>query len=290
MSGQLLVISPVRDEATSIPQVIEAVAAQTRRPDMWLIVDDGSTDDTLAMARAHERRLSFLRVAPPHAADAGGLLAAAEIRAWNRGLALADPNRFSYVAKLDGDMVIPPDYYERVLAELERDRSLGIAGGVFSEQRRAVWSRVVEPSQHVAGGLKVYRRECLESIGGLPEVLGWDTADEVRARSLGYATRAFDSLVARHLRPCGGREGRFAGPARYGRAAHALGYGLPWVLARAGRTLVTQPLTLYGPSYLFGYLSAAVGGEPRLVERGSRPSLRSELRRRLSASGGARPT
>ncbi len=40
MEQRLLVISPVHNEASHIELIAHALAAQTRRPDLWIVVDD----------------------------------------------------------------------------------------------------------------------------------------------------------------------------------------------------------------------------------------------------------
>jgi glycosyltransferase involved in cell wall biosynthesis len=45
-------ITTVRDEAASVGALAAAVAAQTRRPDEWVVVDGGSRDDTPGRLRA----------------------------------------------------------------------------------------------------------------------------------------------------------------------------------------------------------------------------------------------
>ena len=41
-----IVVSPVKDEQSYIEDTIKSVIGQTINPSMWIIVDDGSTDDT----------------------------------------------------------------------------------------------------------------------------------------------------------------------------------------------------------------------------------------------------
>ena len=53
---RLLVISPVRNEERHIERAIRSMVAQTRPPDLWLVVDDDSGDRTLEILRRSEPR------------------------------------------------------------------------------------------------------------------------------------------------------------------------------------------------------------------------------------------
>ena len=48
-SRRYLLISPCRDEAQYLRRTLDCVAAQSVRPALWVIVDDGSTDETPAI-------------------------------------------------------------------------------------------------------------------------------------------------------------------------------------------------------------------------------------------------
>ena len=47
---KFIVITPARDEASYIGRTIESIVSQTVLPAEWVIVDDGSSDDTAAIA------------------------------------------------------------------------------------------------------------------------------------------------------------------------------------------------------------------------------------------------
>src|SRR4051794_41418481 len=82
-------ITPVRDEAEHLPLMIESMLAQTHRPLRWVIVDDGSRDDTRAIAEAAAEREPWITVvaSEPNGSRARG---APVVRAFQRGLARVD--------------------------------------------------------------------------------------------------------------------------------------------------------------------------------------------------------
>jgi GT2 family glycosyltransferase len=276
--SRLLVVTPARNEADHIDAMAAAVAAQTRPPDLWVVVDDSSTDDTLARARALERELGFLRVleAPAVAATGGDRLAvAAEARAFNWALAQTGAEGFDYVGKLDADIVVDPRHFERLVAELESDPKLGIAGCWLVEEHGGRWVHNVMPEYHVNGAVKLYRAGCLREIGGVEERLAWDTIDQTRARMLGWKTRSLHGIDARHLRRSGSAAGVLRGSARHGECVWIVAYPLPVVLLRALRLAIGPPPRLAGPAFLYGWLRAAVRQRGRVED----PALRAFSRR-----------
>lgn len=282
MSQRLLVISPVRNEAGHIERVALAMAAQTRPPDAWVVVDDCSTDDTTEVLARLSPRIPFMTVietASTVAEDVKDRLAAAAApRAFNLGLRSLDHESFTHIAKLDGDTELPADYFESLLGRFARDARLGLAGGVRVEcsgGRRRI--ERVPIAHHVPGALKCYTLECFRAIGGMQERLGWDTVDEVYARMRGFRTRTFPDLVAVHHRQWGSADGVLRGRARHGRSVYILHYPFPWVLYRAARTAGMRPWGLSGAAYLGGYLAARVRSVGRVEDVEFRAFFRREL-------------
>lgn len=284
--NRVVIVSPMRNEAKHLDAVVRGMAAQTRRPDAWIVVDDGSTDGTREILERAATQLAFLRLASapkfPMPEGADRLSHAAAPRVFNYGLPLAGP--FTHVGKLDGDIELPPDYFERLLAEFDRSPRLGIAGGVVVEQHGGEW-RVHGASHlaHVRGALRLYSAECLAAVGGVREVLGWDGIDIILAHKNGYRTESFTDLVARHHRPTGTAQGALKGHLRWGRCQYIQGYPAYWVLARAVKVAAAEPRVLSGFAYIAGYVQAALKRVPQFDESGYHARLRGELRGRATA-------
>jgi poly-beta-1,6-N-acetyl-D-glucosamine synthase len=296
MTQRLLLISPVRNEEAHIERIAQAVARQTRVPDLWIVVNDCSTDRTSELLAELSAQIDFLTVldAPP-AARSGSLkdrlALAAEVRAFNLGLESVDWQSFTHIAKLDGDTELPPGYFERVLSEFERDSRLGLAGGLYADPAPDGdgWEVVGIPSDHhVPGTLKCYSLECFQAIGGMPEQLGWDTIDETYARMRGYRTRAYTDLVALHYRPRASADGTLRGRARHGQCAYIAHFTLPWVTLRAFKVALAPPRGASGVAFLYGYLRSAACRTPRVEDPLFRRFVRRELRARMLGAIGLR--
>lgn len=285
----LLLITPVRNEEAHIELIADALARQTRPPERWLIVNDGSTDRTPEILAALARRIGFLRVLdtaelPPLGAVPDRLATAAEARAFNLALHSVAWEEFTHIAKLDGDTELPPDYFERLLGEFARDPALGLAGGVYADPapRGSGWEVVGIPCDyHVPGTLKCYSRVCFQAIGGIQERLGWDTIDETYARMRGYRTRAFPELVALHHRPRASADGTLRGRARHGECAYIARFTPSWILLRTFKMALAPPRGLSGAAFLYGYARSAVRRAPRVEDPSFRRFVRRELRGRM---------
>ena len=286
--ARILLVSPVHNEAEHIAEVARAVAAQTRRPDLWLVVDDDSDDGTLERLRELEPEIAFMRAlsVPSGLTEGSGdrLAAAAVERAYTWALGTVDWRSFSHIGKLDGDTVLPPDHLAGMLERFETDPSLGVAGGALTERSGGVWNVVPTPKDHATGLARIYRRECFEKIGGVPDRLGSDPITVTYARMNGYRARTFADLPVRHLRPMGSRQGTLHGRARHGATHYIVGYGFLWAALRSLMLAVrSRPLVIGGAAFLYGYLRAALGPTERVEDRSFRAFVRREQRRRLLA-------
>lgn len=283
MAPRLLVVSPVRNEAAHLERVAHALAAQTHRPDQWIVVDDRSTDQTPLILSRLAERFDFITVLrTPDPADKGAhkdrLAIAAEARAFNLGLNHVPWQTFTHVAKLDGDIELPAHYFQSLLQVFAEDATLGLAGGVLREPEGAGWGPANTASDyHVRGALKCYTSQCLSAIGGIQERLAWDTIDEVYARMRGFTTRTLPDLVALHHRPCASADGILRGRARHGRCLYITHYPASWVWLRAFKTASERPRVLSGLAFLGGYLLSGMTGVQRVGDPEFRAFMRGEL-------------
>lgn len=264
---RLALVSCFLDEEAYLPGFLASIEAQRRLPDRLLLVDDGSTDGSLALAEDFAATHRYVRVISrrrrPRERDR--LANAHVLAAFCDAVGELDIV-WDVVAKLDADMELTP----QTLAELERrfeeDPRIGLAGPQTAALD-ASGSRNRErcPSAHVQGMTKFYRRECFEQIFPLPMRLGWDTVDEVSARMHGWRTASFDMPDGDpvHMRRMASRDGMLRGYRRSGRAAYIYGAQWWWVLPAGISRMRERPRLLGGLNYMAGWCLAALRRDPR---------------------------
>src|SRR5689334_5542666 len=129
MSGRrYLIVSPGRNEAKYMRRTLDSVAAQTIPPALWIVVDDGSTDESPAILREYQAKLPYLRVVTRP--DRGGRsVGPGVMEAFYAGLETTRLEDFDYLCKLDLDLVLPPRYFEGLITRMEKDPRLGTCSG-----------------------------------------------------------------------------------------------------------------------------------------------------------------
>jgi poly-beta-1,6-N-acetyl-D-glucosamine synthase len=275
---RIVAVVPFLNEAQFLPRFLESVAAQTRPPDRLLLVDDGSTDDSLAIAArfAADHRYAIALRRPRRPPQRDRLATAAELEAFLWGVDRID-GPWDVLAKLDGDIELTPQTIAMLERELQHDPRLGMVGSYLTEiDPSGARARLRIRPDHVHGATKFYRRECYEQIAPLPTILGWDTIDEVKAGMLGWRTQSFapPDGDAIHLRKRATHDGVARGYRRSGQGAYALGEHPLHVLLFALRHMTHSAGLVGGVNYLAGWTYAALRRLPR-----AEPKIRSHIQR-----------
>lgn len=267
------VITPVRDEAENLPRLAESLCALDAPPSVWVVVDNGSVDGSRDLVRDLAREHAWIRLceSPP---DPSARRGAASVRALHAGIAsLTKP--VDYVANLDADVSLPPDYFSRIIAAFEANPSLGIASGVCLERGDSGrWERRAVTGDTVWGAARLYRRACLDELLPLQERFASDSMAQLKANARGWQTQRFPDLVFWHHRPEGHRDdGRLDAWTMEGRSAHYMGYRVWYLLLRTAHHVSRGEVAAVG--ILWGFSRSALAGEPRVAD----PDVRAALKR-----------
>ncbi len=253
MNRHLVVISPCRDEAQFVALTLRSVVNQTRRPDHWMIVDDGSSDATADIVSRYAADHPWIELMRR---QRGGprQLGPGVVAAFNAGLAHLGNAPFDVIAKLDCDLEFGPDCFAAILAHFD-DARVGMASGTTSLKAGPQLVSERYTAYHVPGQAKFYRRTCFEQIGGLQPIYGWDIIDETDARRHGWTTLSDPTIVMVHHRRQGAALGTWQGRIIWGRGAYAIGSHPLFALARGLYRMAERPWVIGGLAFLWGFFS-----------------------------------
>jgi biofilm PGA synthesis N-glycosyltransferase PgaC len=289
-----VIITPARNEEPHLPKTIESVASQTLQPQQWILVNDGSTDDTGRIMDRAARQHSWMKAV--HRSDrgfrksGGGVIEAfydgyAQLPAANPQPSTSSRSRaphstlssqpstssWDYLVKLDADLSFDASYFSDCFERFDAEPKLGIGGGTICGLIDGVLVAESggDPSFHVRGATKIYRRACWEAIGGLMQAPGWDSLDELKANLLGWKTSTFRDLKLHQHRQTGDADGSWKNWVKNGLANYITGYHPAFMLVKCVRRglhtgSVTIPFGL-GWGFLSGYLKGVPQAEPEVI-------------------------
>jgi poly-beta-1,6-N-acetyl-D-glucosamine synthase len=265
-STSYVVITPVRDEEEHLASTIESMIRQNILPTEWVIIDDGSRDDTGKIIETYANRypwITAIRRKDRGFRKAGGGV----VDAFNDGYRALIGSDWDFIVKFDGDLTFDPDYFDRCFDEFERDPKLGVGGGVICYLVEGKKSVEKAPAFHVRGATKIYRKACWNGIGGLLPAPGWDTLDEVKANSLGWTTRSFPQLQLIHQRHTGSADGSWATVVKYGRANYICGYHPLFMIGKCIVRFAKKPYIIGSVGLMYGFVTGYVMRVPKVDDR-----------------------
>ena len=275
-----LVITPVQNEERYIRKTIESMLCQTIKPMKWVIVNDGSEDETGKIIIEYETEHHWIRTI--HRKGRGFRSpGTGVIEAFYEGYNSLDSSDWDFIVKLDGDLSFDGDYFERCFEEFRKNPKLGIAGGMIFNCFKDTLQVEEQPSFHVRGATKIYRRECWEAIRGLIKAPGWDTLDEVKANMLGWETRSFPDLRVIHHRFTGNADGKWRNWVKNGRANYIAGYHPLFMFFKCIKRVFQKPYVVSSIGLFYGYVSGYWNKVPQINDKSVIDYLRKQQLGRL---------
>jgi glycosyltransferase involved in cell wall biosynthesis len=170
---EVSLVVPVRNEEKSLPALLDSVRRQTFQPVEVILVDGGSTDATVKIARELAATSGQnLRVIEATEATPG--------RGRNIGIAAA---RTEWVALTDAGIRLEPEWLERLVEAARADGEVQVVYGNYEASIGSFFERCaalvyLPPKVERAGGRlrgpsiasALLRREVWEAVGGFPDL------------------------------------------------------------------------------------------------------------------------
>ena len=280
--GSYVLVTAMKNEGKMLPGLFESVQKQSRRPVLWLIADDGSTDDGYEQAKKFALSNPWVVVVTRREVPNPPWVRYGSAVAFGYGKAreTAEENRIDYgfVAVLDADTVVDKDYFEKLLEAFEKDEKAAIASGmIVTEGGGRLESR---PAPR--GCARMYRKDFLEGIGGFAASPAYETVPEIKAANRGLSFAVVKDARGLHRRrstQISGAEGlRSRGVVRYC-------LGMDFVSALAWTYVYARAVGLrQARGFLGGYVEGVWKRYPRIDDEEVVRYFRGSWKRFLTSS------
>lgn len=260
-----LIIIPVKNEEKFIVNTLNCIINQSYLPELCVIVDDGSVDNSVSLIEKTISGHFFFKliILKNHLEKRG--YGSKVIKAFNKGLAQLNLDKYDFLVKLDADLTLPNNYFEAVNDAFLNNTKLGITGGIIVEQS-GDFERKLHNTDYVQGAIKSIKIKCFHEIGGFKEINGWDGHDQLSAIYLGWEVRNLPLKVEHHRIEAL----EYASLKYYGHNGlthYLLGNNLILAILRSIYQLPNRPYFLASFSYLLGYIYGAIFIRKRTVSK-----------------------
>jgi len=255
-----ILVTPAKNEEVNLPKLIQSIGEQTIKPLVWVIIDDGSTDNTpniIKKAKENYEWIQSFRL-EEHPRDLSKHYAYVCNTGFDLAIKYCEENnlQYDYIGLLDADMILEREFYSKLMNEFERNPRLGIASGsVYYDINNKL---IIETYREdlPPGGIRLWRRECFEETGrGFYIGYSPDAVSNVLAKLRGWETRRFEEIRAVQTRRTSSAEGLWNGYMVNGKSDYFRNYHPLFALAKGLKHLFKSPCYT-GIAYLCGYFGS----------------------------------
>lgn len=196
-----VVVMPAHNEDEFIGRTLKSVCQQKLLPKLLVVVDDGSADNTSQIVQTFQNENPWLKLEKrPKSNRAVG---SKVVETFNYGYKCIPASmQYDFIVKLDADLELPVDYFQRVSKMFQKHSDCGVCSGFCVIRQGDKWVRERTSPVHVRGPIKAVRREAFEDMGGFVPVMGWDGIDMIKLFYRGWKSGILDVPV-KHFRPTG---------------------------------------------------------------------------------------
>lgn len=285
-TAKYAIVTPCKNEEWNLPNLIKSVIAQTIRPVLWVIVDDGSTDKSGEILDQFEKEHNWIKAI--HLEKAEEYLGVHISYVYNSGFEYI--NNYSdkslieweYIGILDSDTIAEPEYFEKLICKFEENPKLGIASGSTCELSENI-AHILEDKDSKLdianlefwdtypfslrgekvrldlpmGSARLWKRKCFEETGGrLDNINAPDAISTVKANLNGWDTARFPEIKIIERSGLSAR-GNWYGYKDKGRTSYVVNQSISTALLKSLSYSTKMPY-YFGIAYLWGYFGSLV--------------------------------
>jgi len=291
-----ILITPCRNEERNLPNLVLSITSQTKKPLLWVIIDDNSIDRTTDIIKALENEFTWIKgiynkIPRIYMGTHYAFIC-------NIGFSYAmDYSRknsinYDFIALVDSDNIPETLYFDYLIKKFMEIPRLGITSGdsaicdidevidnfkktnnkinVLSPEFWALFGanniKTLKAWDDMPmGSARIWRKKCFEETNGYLPVCSPDSVSNVKAKVKGWETKRFsDARVIE--RKGSAKQGRWNGYYERGKTNYFLGHSFLYAFLRTIKFNFEYPFYL-GIPYLIGYLKSLINREPRIDDK-----------------------
>jgi len=262
-----LLVTPMKNEENNLRKLVESVVKQKISPTLWIIVDDGSEDRGPEILKEMSKKYPFIVV-----------VQFPEKTRWDIGVHYSDVCRYGfdkavetaekegleygYIALLDADIILEPDYFKILMEEME-NKNLGVASGVIYSWNGDRYIMDKTRDDLPRGAARVWTRECFEKSGGYLSTYSPDAVSNVKAQLKGYNIGLLKDVKAYQTRLTSSAMGRWTGFKKVGESVYFRHYPA-YVAALRALSIASNTGIKESLAFIMGYFQSWVNRKPKL--------------------------
>jgi len=283
MIKKYVLITAAKNEQDYIEKTIQSVLHQTILPQKWIIVSDGSTDDTDCIVKKYMEKYEFIELLTRTGDENRnfGSKAMCVMKAYDY-IKNVD---FDYVGNVDADISFDSHYYENMLSKFKLNPKLGVVGGTRYDRYPNQFVKIECAKNSVGGPFQLFRKKCFDEIGGYRNLKygGIDAVAETTARMYGWEVKSYSEYIIYHHRITGLANTKHILLTRFkdGTKLYLIGFHPLHILIKYIVRMFNKPI-FFGTLFLIsGYLWAAIRNYKKPVSNEFVKFLRAEQMDRL---------
>ena len=261
-----VIITPAKDEEKYIENTLKSVTIQTLLPWQWIVVDDGSMDNTAKIIKDYQKCFPWIKLVRNKNTSEKRMGGEKVVRAFYCGFKSITNHDYEFIVKLDADLTLPKNYFENVINAFKEDAQIGLCGGYCIDKKGGLLIKERVSNWHLRGAIKTYRKSCFEEIGGLKEIWNWDGFDEMKARYLGWKVKILPNAVIHH-RVTSSSYNAISYYFLSGKEKYKEGDDILLAFIRSLVRFKRKPFIICGLSFFTGYLCSSIQRPAKYVDK-----------------------
>ena len=274
-----VLITPVKNEAKFLPILANCIINQTVLPRLWVIVDGNSSDNSVEIIQKLCRDYDWIYLHKQetitkqknHLNFSYGVYEGYE---YIKQICTNKEIEFDYIGKLDADIIISNNFFEKLIIGFEINSKLCVASGAsYGLKDETIDPEYIDFSNYTRNNYlpqelpdkRLYRKECLDEVGGFPlSKYSPDTILLAKIRIRGWEIKTFDDVKIYNLRKDTGTERNLWKSSKsYGHNRYYLNYH-PFLVFMNATVLFLKKPHYTAFSYIMGYLSSVIRRDPKI--------------------------